>query len=711
MLGAIVIVALTIGPAASYPRPGKTELVSLDVNGRQAHPPVSTPAGSVLVPEHLCGGSDISSDGRFVAFSSAAPLVDGDTNLVCDVFVRDRKTKKVTRVSVASDGSQALPGNPLAGDNSGRPSISGDGRFVAFESLAPNLVQGDTNLSRDMFVHDRDSSTTFRISVDSNENESVGRVCPPLCAHAYINGPSISRDGRFVAFASEQAGLVKDDTNETSDVFVRNLEKGTTERIVGPCHPDGRLPVPLPAVVVPASMNCFLESPSISADGRYVVFTQEHTHVYVHDRKTDKSELASVLRDGSEPNSFEGDNDTYTRSLGGRQISADGRYVVFASHVARFIPSDRNVQPCMGLTVAVRNSMPDVFVRDMKTDRTERVSVHPTGEEAAWGGGDGSDGAVCYGIHEGPTISDNGRFVAFKSVTNFFPRDTGSACANATAPLPCELQAGDPDAFVHDRRTGSLHWISVAPDNSQAECGQEAGPGFSTPAALSHSGRFALVVSCADNLVDGDENEITDLFLRDLGSEIGSGLGGRQQAPAPPDDRICVSPDLCIPPQSSIFSKDAGGEVVGQLARQGAELYGASLAYRPGYDDLFVVIELEEMPGLDLGTSWGAAGSGLPSMLHGLRFEAGGSSYEVRASSYRGGTFGLYECEDAASVCSRTAVLRGGYGTTGKRIVFSLPLGKIGLEQGAELKGVEAYSAVGSELLGPTKILDVVSVE
>ena len=150
------------------------------------------------------GLPSISGDGRFVAFvSRTTNLVPGDTNNGEDVFVRDLLTNTTTRVSVDSVGNQAI-------GNSFDPSISADGRLVAFRSNAPNLVPGDNNNSEDVFVRDLSTNTTTRVSVDSAGNQAIGNS----------GRPSISTDGRFVAFASFATNLVPGDTNNNDDIFV-----------------------------------------------------------------------------------------------------------------------------------------------------------------------------------------------------------------------------------------------------------------------------------------------------------------------------------------------------------------------------------------------------------------------------------------------------------------------------------------------------------
>ena len=163
--------------------------------------------------------ASISGDGRFVAFySNVNDLVLGDENGLPDVFshvfVHDREAGTTERVSVASDGAK---GNAL----SFNPAISADGRFVAFNSGATNLVEGDTNGETDFFVHDREAGTTERVSVASDGTQGNGES----------GGASISADGRFVGFSSLASNLVAGDTNGTSDSFVHDRESGVTERV------------------------------------------------------------------------------------------------------------------------------------------------------------------------------------------------------------------------------------------------------------------------------------------------------------------------------------------------------------------------------------------------------------------------------------------------------------------------------------------------
>ena len=218
----------------------------------------------------MSGRPAISADGRFVAFSSdASNLVAGDTNGRGDIFVRDRLTGTTERLSLASDGTQA---NRLT-------SISADGRFVTFSSSASNLVAGDTNRQADVFVHDRLTSTTERVSVASDGTQANGDS----------SFPSISADGRFVTFVSRASTLVAGDTNSRDDVFVHDRQTGTTERVS--VASDG------------TQGNRNSRFSSISADGRFVKFDSAASNLVAGDTNFtyDIFVVANPLYDGDGP--------------------------------------------------------------------------------------------------------------------------------------------------------------------------------------------------------------------------------------------------------------------------------------------------------------------------------------------------------------------------------------------------------------------------
>ncbi len=379
----------------------------------------------------------ISANGRYVAFdSTASNLVSGDTNGISDVFARDRKLHKTVRVSVGPGGAQ---GNNL----SGNPSISANGRYVAFDSTASNLVSGDINGFSDVFVRDRKLHKTFLVSIGpagaQGNNDSFT--------------PAISANGRYVAFVSVASNLVSGDSNSSSDVFVRDLKLHKTYRVsVGPAGLQG---------------DSYSDEPSISADGRYVAFrsfaanlvsgdSNGYLDVFVRDRKLHKTVRVSVDSAGLQGNSF---SDSPS-------ISANGRYVAFRSFASNLVPGDSN-------------GYPDVFVRDRKLHTTVRASVGPA---AAQGNADSSD----------PSISADGRYVAFDS---------------AAANLVSGDSNGFTDVFVRDRTLHKTLLVSVD------SAGVQGNSDSFTP-SISADGRFVGFDSNASDLVAGDSNASQDVFVR-----------------------------------------------------------------------------------------------------------------------------------------------------------------------------------------------------
>jgi hypothetical protein len=232
----------------------ETTRVSVATNGTQAD-------GESFLPS-------ISADGGHVAFrSTASNLVAGDTNSVGDVFVRNRVTGATTRISVASDETQA-------NGESVQPSISADGRYVAFYSLASNLVAGDTNGVSDVFVHDQMTDALTRISVATNGTQGDGE--------SY--SPSISEDGRYVAFFSSASNLVANDTNAVPDVFVHDTATGATTRVSAAS--DGT-----------QGNNGSGNVSAISADGHSVAFSSAASNLVLGD--TNGVEDVFVAQDAS----------------------------------------------------------------------------------------------------------------------------------------------------------------------------------------------------------------------------------------------------------------------------------------------------------------------------------------------------------------------------------------------------------------------------
>jgi Tol biopolymer transport system component len=381
----------------------------------------------------------ISADGRYVAFYSSA------TNLVPGDTngARDvflRDTGTGKTTRVSVDSSGAQ-----ANGDSFAPSITADGRYVAFYSDASNLVAGDTNNADDVFVHDTQTGATARVSIGAGGQADGGSY-----------SPSISADGRYVAFLSDATNLVPGDTNRLRDVFVHDSVTGATTRVDVSTSGDQALGGPS-------------ASPVISADGRFVAFssfayslimvdTNFESDIFVHDMQTGTTTRVSVDDGG-----FEVDGNSFDPSL-----SADGRFVAFDSDAFSLVPEDAN------------DSI-DVFVYDQATGLQQRVSVDDAGGEA-----DDSS--------QRPSISSDGRFVAFSSeASNLVPGDTN----------------GSIDDFVHDTISGATTRISVTSSGADSD-------GDSLRPALSANGHFAAFDSQATNLVGGDTNGFSDVFLRDV---------------------------------------------------------------------------------------------------------------------------------------------------------------------------------------------------
>jgi Tol biopolymer transport system component len=349
------------------------------------------------------------------------------------------QTKGTLRISVASNGTQA-------DQRSKQPSISADGRYVAFASDATNLVKGDTNGVTDIFVRDLVKKTTTRVSVSSQGKE----------ANKASYWPFISSDGRYVTFTSDADNLDALDDNGVGDVFVHDMHTGETKMISRAL--DG------------SSGNDLSFWSSISLDGRYVAFMSNATDlvqsdlndswdIFLCDRQTGIISLVSMGYDGSQANS----QSEYP------VISADGRYVAFASDATNIIAGDTN-------------GYRDVFEFNRETGKTIRVSVATDGTQA-------DAGTQAFVI----SISSDGQFVAFPSLaTNLVLNDTNKAW----------------DIFVHDRDKGETTRVSVSSDGQQANAG-------SYGASISSDGRYVAFGSNATNLVQDDLNGVMDVFVHD----------------------------------------------------------------------------------------------------------------------------------------------------------------------------------------------------
>ncbi|HEV2755241.1 MAG TPA: adenylate/guanylate cyclase domain-containing protein [Actinomycetota bacterium] len=195
----------------------------------------------------------LSEDGRYVAFvSKASDLVPGDTNNRLDVFRYDRAERKTIRISLTSAGE---PTN----DPSDEPSISDDGNRVVFASTASNLVGERGDIARSIFVRDVEAGTTTLVSRSYADAEP---------GNGASSSPEISGDGRYVVFASKASDLVPGDENGVADIFVFDLETGTTVRV---------------STGIDGDTDADSFDPAITDDGSYVVFASNASNLVADD--------------------------------------------------------------------------------------------------------------------------------------------------------------------------------------------------------------------------------------------------------------------------------------------------------------------------------------------------------------------------------------------------------------------------------------------
>jgi Ca2+-binding RTX toxin-like protein len=345
----------------------------------------------------------------------------------------------LTRISVDSSGNSA---NNIAMN----ATMSGDGRYVVYQSTSTNLVGGDANGVADVFVRDTVTGTTTLVSTATGGTQGNNISSLPL----------ITDDGRYVVFTSIATNLVGGDTNGNLDVFMKDTLTGVTTRLS--TASDG------------SQANGVSQNIDITGDGHFVGFQSTATNlvggdtngfsdVFVKNTQTGGIIRASVANDGSQGNSL---------SLVAR-LSDDGTKVSFVSTASNLTTNDSN-----GATT-------DVFVRDLSASTTTLVSV-------------ATDGGSGNAQSSGATISGNGRFVVFQSdATNLVNGDTN----------------GSTDVFIRDLQTNTTTRVSTATDGTQAN-------DISLQAVVSGDGRYVVFLSNASNLVQGDTNGLRDIFLKDM---------------------------------------------------------------------------------------------------------------------------------------------------------------------------------------------------
>lgn len=388
----------------------------------------------------------MSADCRYVVFSSyARNLIAEDVNNNEHIYLYDRGLDTIKLLSVSDGGQQ--------GDrHSTDPVISADGKFVAFQSEARNLVPGDSNgdsnqsAGRDIFVYDLTLDTIKRISMRDNGNET----------NQASGKPSISGDGRYVAFEASDDNIVSGFNTGNTNAYIYDRLEDTT---VG---------IPVPFADTQTNRDSLY--PVISTDGAYVAFefwvsknadnqnlNYSYADIYLYSTISGAVERISGTKIGIEADQTRSENPT---------ISDDGRYVAFESDHEDIDFYDTN-------------DAVDIFVYDRVEGTTRRVSAN------------GSTGGQKFKDSTNPALSGDGRFVAFESMAaNLVDSDTNDAI----------------DIFITDLSTGEISLASVSENGVQ-------GNNYSYLPGLSYNGRCMVFLSKASNLSDLDIGSHADIFV------------------------------------------------------------------------------------------------------------------------------------------------------------------------------------------------------
>ena len=440
-----------------------TERVSVDKVG-------GDPNGISSVP-------DISANGRFVTFQSmATDLTDGDVNSALDIYVRDRKTGQTLLASRTPEGT--------AGDShSSWASISENGRYVVFESDATNLVAGDTNGKKDVFRFDRKTKTVILVSRPAAGGASNGDN----------SSATISKSGRYVAFASLASNLVQGDGNGAKDVFVADLKKGALTRVGGAGTSD---------------------RPTLSASGQVLAFdstagdlvsddANSVGDVFAMNRKTNEVTRLSLSKGLDEQN---GDGNATC-------VSPTGRYVGFGSHGTNLAGSDQN-------------GFEDAYLRDTLTGTTERLSFD-------WL--DGEPNGDCTPV----SISKDAKFVLI--------------IADASDLVPGD-DNGQADLFRLERATGEMIHVTAAFNGSFPG-------GVVSTGSMSADGRYVAFGHVAEDLVPGDNNGLSDVFVRDIDAGVTTLISIGKDGVA--SDGLSFTPRLSSDGRYAVFSSGATNLVDG----------------------------------------------------------------------------------------------------------------------------------------------------
>jgi flagellin-like hook-associated protein FlgL len=347
----------------------------------------------------------------------------------------------LVRVSTTSTGAEAT------GGSSGLAQTTASGRYLVFQSTATNLVSGDTNAANDVFLKDLSTGQTTRISTTSQGTEATG-------GGSY--SPQITPDGQYAVFSSDASNLVSGDTNGLTDIFVKNILTGQVTR-VSTTSSD-----------VQALGNS--TNAQITADGRYVLFQSDATNLVSSDTNATIDIFLKDLQTGllTRVNVDSNGNQATGGISSVAQITPDGRYVLFQSDATNLVSGDTN-------------GTGDIFMKDLVTGMLTRVSTNSAGDQ---GNAHAADA----------TITPDGKYVTFRSnSSNVFAGDTN----------------GTYDVYVKELSTGNVALVS-------SDSAGTIGNGLSIISSTTSDARYVTYYSQATNLVSGDTNALRDIFVKDL---------------------------------------------------------------------------------------------------------------------------------------------------------------------------------------------------
>ncbi|MBI2168222.1 MAG: PD40 domain-containing protein [Actinobacteria bacterium] len=474
VLAALFVVAAPQPAGAGFGSPAETRRASVSSAGVEG----DAESKSAMV----------SADGLHVAFAScASTLVPDDHNAIIgeDAFVHDLDTGKTVRVSVTTDGREAMA-------HSHFPAISADGRFVAFENHdrlddtprpgATGLYVRDRDTDRDGYFDEVGAVETRLASVDADGIGNPGNA----------SAAAISGDGASVVFTLEAASMLPEDDNGMNDVYLRDRdtdrdgvldEAGAARTVLISRTPDGR--------AGNGASGEVLDQASVSTAGRLVAFASGASDlaagdgndvfdVFVHDRDTDVDgvfdEPGEAATERVSVGALGVEADAQSREP---SISADGRYVAFSSNATNLVTGDLN-------------GMTDVFVHDRVTGHTTLVSAGTGGSR--------------------PSISGDGRFVAYDTLRGLLG---GPALLGCDADLPEDATA---QVLLHDRDADGDgvfdETVGTATEVASQSSSGVPGLGMSWAPSVSGDGATVAFASDATNLVAGDANGVADVFAR-----------------------------------------------------------------------------------------------------------------------------------------------------------------------------------------------------